>query len=112
MAMEDVGLTATLTTTGMPLLMPPSMPPALLVSGDYLAVFDGEGVIVLRAFHARRGETGAELHALDGRDGQQGLGQLAVQGIEDRLAQAGRHVEGDAFDDAAEAVPRLLASWR
>ena len=32
LAMEAVGLIATLTTTGMPLLMPPSMPPALLVA--------------------------------------------------------------------------------
>ena len=33
-AIEAIGLTATRKTTGMPLLIPPSMPPALLVSVD------------------------------------------------------------------------------
>src|SRR3990172_1054305 len=74
--------------------------------GDF-AAFDGEGVIVLRTPLARDVEATAELNAFDGRNGEEGFGDVSFQGIENRLAEAGRDIERNAFDDTADAIAIL-----
>ena len=90
--MEGVGFTATRTTIGMPLLMPPSIPPDLLVRRLDLILLQDNGVVILRAAQFRRAEPRPELHSLYGGDGEKRFRQVTLQRIENRLAQPGGNV--------------------
>lgn len=65
---------------------------------------DNEGVIVDRAGHLAAAEAGANLEALGGGDAQHSVGQLRLQLVEARLAQADGHVADDAGHGSANAV--------
>ena len=104
-AIVAVGLNATRTTIGSPLLMPPCTPPERLVGGARPAVAAGdERVVVLAAGQARAGEAAADLEALRRRQRQHRPGEVGLELVEDRLAEPGRHAARDALDDAAERV--------
>ena len=72
--MDGVGLTARRKTIGMPLEMPPKMPPQWLVVGDDLAVFQRG---TRRYFRCPRRPAAAKprpnVNALDGRNGENEL---------------------------------------
>jgi hypothetical protein len=71
--------------------------------GADLAVLHAEGSLCSRPVSSVP-ETGADLEALGGGDGEHGLGEVGFQLVEDRLAEAGRAVADDALDDAADRV--------
>ena len=88
--MLGVGFSAARTTSGLPLVMPPLMPPSWFVA--------------LRTPAPGRGESAADLHPLDRRDGEEQVGDEALGRVEEGLAQADRHPFGAALDDAADRV--------
>ena len=94
---ELVGLIAMLTSRSCPVLMPPSTPPALLVTKPSGVI--ESPCVVPRCVDA--GEAGADLHALDRVDAHHGVGDVGIQLVEQRLAQAHRH--------ASMAVTRMRA---
>src|SRR5581483_2847498 len=63
-----------------------------------------ERVVVLRALEERAGETAADFEALGGGKRKHGLGEVGLEAVEDRFAQAGRHALHAADDDAADGV--------
>ncbi len=101
LAMDAVGLKATRNSMGMPLLMPPSTPPASFFAVREPSLHHHERVVVLRAAHAGGPEARTELDALDRGDGEHHLGQFALDRVEERLAQSDRHTV-----DEATAPPR------
>ena len=108
--MDGVGLTARRSVRGMPLVMPPRMPPAWLVVRDHAAVGDDEGVVVGRAAGPGGGKAGAELHALDGGNAEEGRCQSVLHAVEHGPAQSGGKSDGGALDDAAHRIPASRAA--
>ena len=88
--MDGVGFTAHWNTTGMPLVMPPLMPPLWLVAGHHPPVPHAERVVDLRTAAAGHGKAAAELDALDAADGEHRVAQQALHAVEPRLAHARR----------------------
>ena len=66
--MEGVGFTAMRQMMGMPVVMPPKIPPALLPGGAHFAFLHAVGVVVLAAMQACPAKARAKLHALYGGD--------------------------------------------
>jgi hypothetical protein len=58
------------------------------------------GVVVLLARHGGGGEAVADFHPLDRRDRQHRLGDVGIQAIEGRCAEAGGHPGRHHLDDA------------
>ena len=105
----EIGFIATRTRTGSPLVMPPSMPPARLVSRrDRVA---GHHLVVRRAAPPARGaEPVADLDALHGLDAHQRTGQPGVEppvGLHVG-AEPDRQPVRDHLDHAAEGVAVVL----
>lgn len=76
MPIEAVGLTATRSSRGMPLVIPPKES-AVVIGGGFNAAVGRipVGVICLAAPHPREGEAVAEFHAFDGWDPEQQGGE-------------------------------------
>lgn len=66
-----------------------------------------EGVVVLAAVHLGAVEAGADLEALDGGDGEHGVGEEGLELVKGRLAEPRGGVADDAGDGAAGAVVRV-----
>ena len=88
--MVAVGLKATRKTIGSPLLMPPWMPPERLVVVRTSAAVACERVVVFAAGQQGAGEARADLEALGGGQAQHGLGEVGLELVEDRFAEARR----------------------
>ncbi len=67
----------------------------------------GDFVPVFRAFLGHAGEAGADLHALDGIDAHQCVGDVCVQPIEDRFTEPRRNGLGHHRHLGADGVPLL-----
>src|SRR5690606_25983463 len=65
-------------------------------------------VAVLRALLLHHAETGTDLHALHGIDAHHGVGEVGVEAIEDRFAQAHRHTTGNHRDLGADGIALLV----
>ncbi len=95
---ELVGLMAIDTTRSCPVEMPPSTPPAWLLrkpSGDSSSPCS-------LPFCVTHAEAGADLHALDGVQAHHRVGDVGVELVVQRLAQAHRHAaRGDGQARAA-----------
>jgi hypothetical protein len=63
-----------------------------------------EGVVVDAPLHLGAVEAGADLEALDGGDGQHGVGEGGLEFVKGGLAEPGGGVADDAGDGAAGAV--------
>ena len=63
-----------------------------------------EGVVGLGAPQLRQGETVSELHALDGGNGEEGVGQQSFHGVEPGSAESGGQTEDGGLQDPADAV--------
>ena len=105
---DEVGLKPTRTTTGWPVEMPPTMPPAWL---DRKCGRPSGPARIASAFSSplqpRGAEAVADLDALHRVDRHAGGGQLRVElGIE-RRPPAGGHAGRHAFDDRAERAAVL-----
>jgi hypothetical protein len=100
---ELVGLMAIDTSRSCPVLMPPSTPPALLVAKP-LGVSESPCV---GAALRDAGEARADLHALHRVDAHHGVGDLGVELVEQRLAQAHGHAAGGDADARAAGVAGL-----
>ena len=88
-----------------PFEMPPCTPPESVGGGADVAVGTGdERVVVLEAGETRAGEAAADLEALRRGQREHALREVGVEAVEDRLAETGRDVADDAFDDTAERV--------
>ena len=61
-------------------------------------------VVVLRTAQTRPGEAAAEFDPLDGRDGEQQVGDQAFGRIEEGLSQSQRDALYAAFDDSADRI--------
>ena len=102
---------ATRATSTSPVDMPPSMPPALVLSRRYSACgVPDDGVVGLAPPPAGHVEAVADLDALDRLDAHERLGQ---QGVELAVpvhvaAEADRHAVGEHLDDAPQGVAVLL----
>ena len=70
-----------------PLLIPPCTPPERFVVGADLAFPNLERIVVLRAFHRRGGEAGADLETFRRRQAEHRLGQIGLELVEDRFAR-------------------------
>ena len=77
---------------------------AVVGGGDDFSIFHPEGVVALAAHHFRHTEARAELHALDGWDAVEHLGQLSLHAAEHGGAYARGQAGDGAFHDAANAV--------
>ncbi len=53
------------------------------------------------------GEAVADLHPLDRVDAHEGVGDIRIQSIEDRLTEPGRHPGGDDIDAGADGIALL-----
>ena len=81
--MDEVGLTATRDTIGMPLLIPPSAPPALFVKdAALLSLADKSGVIIIFEPRQRR-KTGAEFTPLTAEPNIGPMLQTVKHGVTD-----------------------------
>ena len=106
----EIGLIAARTESGRPLVMPPSRPPAWLVSRMVAALLRPEDLVV----RLRAGAPGdvpgfADRDALDRLDRGDGAGEPAVEPVlpGDVRAEAGDEAEGAHLEAAAEALVRL-----
>ena len=106
-----MGFMAARTTITSPVLMPPSMPPAVVAAAHVPEL----GVVLERVVHLaagqpRRSEAQAELHALDRRHREDRGGECGLEAAiaVNIRAHAGRIAEGEHFDDAAERVAGRL----
>ncbi|SUS07599.1 hypothetical protein DF3PB_470010 [uncultured Defluviicoccus sp.] len=63
-----------------------------------------ESVIVFRSLQQRAGEAAADLEALGRGQREHGLGQVRLQPVEDRLAQARGQAAHAALDDPADGI--------
>src|SRR4051812_18979585 len=72
-----------------------------------LAAPDAHLVGVLLAAHRRRRGTVADLDALHGIDAHQALGEVGIELVVDRIAQAGRHTGGHDLDHRADRAAAL-----
>ena len=63
-----------------------------------------EGVVRFRAAQPGKAEAGAELDALDRRDGKGKVGDLALHAVKVGLADAGGQAENGSFQHAAHTV--------
>ena len=105
------GFIAARTTSSSPVDMPPSMPPASVVSRRYAAAvgIPADRVVGLAPPPPGDLEAVADLDTLDGLDAEHGLGQ---QGVElaipvDVAAETDRDALGEHLDDATERVAVL-----
>ena len=110
MPMDGVGLMHARTMSGMPLVMPPRMPPLLLVSVLTTRFPHKTGRLPCEPRRAAKAKACAELHALDSGHAEQDGGQAALHAVEHRAADTGGEADGCALDDAADRI-LLLARF-
>ena len=104
---ELVGFTASRQTMSWPVEMPPRMPPAWLARKAGCAVLHAHLVGILLAAHRRGREAVADLDALHGVDAHQRLGEVGIELVVDRIAQADRHARGHDLDHRAARAAAL-----
>src|SRR6266446_5883838 len=71
------------------------------------AILDAHLVGILLAAHGSGGETVTDLHALHGIDAHQRLGEVGIELVVDRIAQADRHARGHDLDHRAARAAAL-----
>ena len=76
----------------------------LVRGGGDFAVPHRERIVGLAAVHCGKAEARAELNALAGWDGEHQVGQLALNAVEPRLANARGQTGHNRFQNAADAV--------
>jgi hypothetical protein len=103
---ELVGLMAMRTTRSCPVLMPPSTPPAWLLAKP--SGVSSSPCSLPRCGHDA--EAVADLHALDGVDAHHRVGDVGVELVVQRLAQAHRHAVGAHLDARAAGVAALRSA--
>ena len=69
-----------------------------------------ERIVVRTTSETCAGKAAADLEAFRSGQRDHRLGEISVDLVEDRFAQAGRHVADDAFDDAAERIAVLAGA--
>src|SRR5207244_11702351 len=79
-------------------------PAPIVPLGRYSTGLHGERIVVLAPAHRRAAEAGPEVDALHGGDREEEMSERRLDGLEERLAHAGRETRHDCFDDAADAI--------
>ena len=69
-----------------------------------LSVLHAEGIVDLRAVIGGKVKAQSKLYPFDGRYAEQQVAQYALDGIEERFADAGRESDHSGLDDAADTV--------
>ncbi len=96
--------------------MPPSIPPwrfeRVRDARARVALLREEQIVVLAAAQGRPAEADAVLDAQDGRQAEERLGQVGLELVEHRLAEACGDARGHDFAHAADRVLRLCARPR
>ena len=98
--MDGVGFMAVRRTMGIPLVMPPRMPPAWLVSVCTRPSSITKGSL----FSDPRGEAVPKLHALHGGNAEEGGGQPVFHAAEHGLPQSGGKARGGTLNDASHRI--------
>ena len=84
--------------------MPPWTPPERLVAVRTPPAFGTKASLCSEPFSERAGKAAADLEALGRGKRKHRLGQVGLEAVEDRLAEARRDAADAAVDDAADRV--------
>ena len=103
-AMVAVGLNATRSRIGSPMLMPPCTPPELLVRVRTLSLTHFVRIVVFAAGQRGASKPRANFKAFGGGERHEGFGEVGFELVENRVCPARRHVACHHLDHTPQGI--------